>query len=73
MIVRHDGVHVDANKNSDVRHFLQVWADGEVTGRAEITYEGVKPLNVEVVLKNALELTQERLIAVICEEAGGHV
>ena len=34
--------------------------------------KGVKPLDVRVAFENALELVEERLVAVVCEKAGGN-
>jgi hypothetical protein len=38
-------------------------ADGEVAGRAQVADQSIKALNVGIVLKDARELVQQRVVA----------
>ena len=72
VVVGHDRVHVDAHENANVRHLVQVRANGEITGGSQEAYQGVKGLDVRIVIEDPLELFEEGLLAVVGKEAGGH-
>ena len=54
VVVRHDGVNVDADQDADVGHVAQERADGEVAGGAKEADERVEPFNVRVAFEDAL-------------------
>jgi hypothetical protein len=56
-----------------VRDPLEIRAEGEIPGRAQITDERVKPFDVGIALEDALKLSEQGLLAVIGEKACGHV
>jgi hypothetical protein len=72
VVVGHDGVNVDADQNADVGHVAKERADGEVARGAEVPDQGVKPFDVGVALEDALEFSEEGLVALVSEKAGGH-
>jgi hypothetical protein len=56
-----------------VRDPLEIRAEGEIPGRAQITDERVKPFDVGIALEDALKLPEQGLLAVVGEKACGHV
>ena len=58
VVVGHDGVHVDADENANLWNLFQIRADSEITRGSQVANHGVKPLQVGIALKYALELPE---------------
>src|SRR5713226_1983852 len=69
MVIRHDGIDVDTNENSDVGYLLQIGTNRKISGGSQVANQCIKPLDVGIVLKNALELLKQRLRSLVCEKA----
>src|SRR5260370_5405786 len=69
MIVRHDGIDVDTNENTNVGHFLQIGTNRKIARSSQVANQCIKPLDIGIVLKNALELLKQRLRSLACEQA----
>src|SRR5712672_515053 len=72
MVVRHDGIDIDADQNPDMRHLVQIWPDGEIARGPEKPDQRIEPLDVGIALENSLELSQQGLLAVVCEKTRVH-
>ena len=65
-------VHIDADEDADQWDFFQMWPEREVTRRPQIAHQCVEPLKVGIVGEDTCKLFQQRVLAFVGEEAGGH-
>ena len=72
VLLRELRVHIDANEDSDEWDFLKVRSEGEIAGSAEITNQGVEAFDLGIVSEDARKLFEERVVALVGEETGGH-
>lgn len=68
----HEFIHVDPHEDADFGHIVEVRANGEPAGCAEVSDECVEAGDVLVVLENTAELVQQRVFFFVREDAGGH-